>query len=177
LARAEFTAPAAASLAHARESARTWGATPRETTVIEALASWCDGDMRRAGDILSAQLVRDPHDLMSIKLHHAVHFMLGDRQGMLETLRRAATTAWDEAVPGFGFVLGCYAFALEENGAYESAERLGHRAYSINPTDIWAVHAVAHVFEMRGEPRTGLRWLDRQQDSFTDCGNLTFHLA
>jgi tetratricopeptide (TPR) repeat protein len=176
MARQEFAAPAAASLAHARESARAWGATPRETAITEALASWCDGDMRRAGEILSAQLTRDPHDLLSIKLHHAVQFMLGDRQAMLETLR-SAVAAWDETMPGLGFVLGCYAFALEENGAYESAERLGRRASSINPTDIWAVHAVAHVFEMRGEPHTGLRWLNRQRDSFAGCGNLTFHLA
>src|SRR5260221_90017 len=137
MARQEFAAPAAASLAHARESARAWGATPRETAMTEALASWCDGDMRRAGEILSAQLARDPHDLLSIKLHHAVQFMLGDRQAMLETLR-SAVAAWNETMPGLGFVLGCYAFALEENGAYESAERLGRRASSINPTDIWA---------------------------------------
>jgi tetratricopeptide (TPR) repeat protein len=176
MARQEFAASAAASLDHSRDAARARGATPREAALIEALASWCDGDMRRAGEILSAQLAREPRDLLSIKLHHAVHFMLGDRRAMLETLRRAIA-AWDETMPGFGFVLGCYAFALEENGAYESAERMGRRATALNPADIWAIHAVAHVFEMRGEPQTGLRWLERQRDSQAGCGNFTFHLA
>jgi tetratricopeptide (TPR) repeat protein len=176
LARQEFAPPAAASLSQAREAARAQDATPRETAMIDALESWCDGDMRRAGDILSARLVRDPHDLLAIKLHHSVHFMLGNRRTMLETLRHVVT-AWDETIPGFGFVLGCYAFALEESGAYDSAERVGRRACGINPADIWAAHAVAHVFEMRGEPRTGLRWLEQRPDSFAGCSNLTFHLA
>lgn len=176
LARQEFAGPAAACLADAREAARTHGVTPREIAMIEALASWCADDMRRAGDILSGQLVRNPHDLLTIKLHHAVHFMLGDRRTMLETLR-LAITAWDETMPGFGFVLGCYAFALEENRVYDSAERLGRRACALNPTDIWAAHAVAHVLEMRGEPRAGLHWLEQLQHSFTGCGNLIFHIA
>jgi hypothetical protein len=176
MARQEFAGPAANCLVHAREAARAHGATPREIAMTEALASWCAGDMRRSGDILSALLVRDPHDLLAIKLHHAVHFMLGDRRTMLETLCHVAA-AWDETMSGFGFVLGCHAFALEESGAHESAERLGRRACALNPADIWAAHAVAHVFEMRGEPEAGLRWLERRRDSFDGCSNLTFHLA
>lgn len=176
LARAEFAAPAAVSLARACDAARQGGATPREAAMIEALAAWCDGDMARAGEILSEQLVRQPHDLLAVKLHHAVHFMLGNRRAMLATLHSVAP-AWDETMPGFGFVLGCYAFASEENGSYDRAERLGRHACSINPADIWAAHAVAHVFEMRSEPHTGLRWLARQRESFTGCGNLIFHVA
>jgi hypothetical protein len=176
LARREFAASAAVSLARACDAARESGATPREAAMIKALAAWCGGDMQRTGEILSAQLVRDPHDLLSIKLHHGVHFMLGNQRAMLGTLRHVVP-AWDETMPGFGFVLGCYAFASEENGSYDSAERLGRHACSLNPADIWAAHAVAHVFEMRGEPRTGLRWLARQREAFAGCGNLTFHVA
>jgi len=175
-ARQEFMTDAAASLASARNSAQSRGATPREAAYIDALAAWYAGDMRRSGDILSAQLRRDPHDLLAIKLHQALHFMLGDQRAMLDTLREVIG-AWNETVPGFGFVQGCFAFALEENGAYDSAERLGRRACELLPSDIWAAHAVAHVFEMRGEPHSGLRWLEGRADAFAECNNLTFHLA
>jgi tetratricopeptide (TPR) repeat protein len=175
-ARQELLTDAVTSLASARDAERSRDATPREMAYVDALAAWCAGDMRRAGDILSAQLRRDPRDLLAIKLHQAVHFMLGDQRAMLDTLRDVIG-AWDETVPGFGFVQGCFAFALEETGAYDSAERLGRRACELSPSDIWAAHAVAHVFEMRGEPRSGLRWLERRADAFVGCNNLTFHLA
>jgi len=176
MARQELAPDAAAALAEARQSARSRGTTSRETAYVAALAAWCVGDMRRAGDLLAAQLHRSPHDLLAIKLHQAVHFMLGDQRAMLDALRKAIG-AWDETVAGFGFVLGCFAFALEETGSYDTAERLGRRACELVPSDIWAAHAVAHVFEMRGEPRSGLRWLERRAAGFAGCNNLRFHLA
>jgi len=175
-ARQEFAADAAAFLADARAAARSRGVTRREETYVDALAAWCAGDMLRAGDLLSAQLGRDPLDLLAIKLHQSVHFMLGQRRVMLDTLRHAIT-AWDATVPGFGYVLGCLAFALEESGAYASAERQGRRACALIPADIWAAHAVAHVHEMRGEPHAGLRWLAQQSAALRGCNNLAFHIA
>ena len=148
----------------------------REAAYVAALAAWCAGDMRGAGDILTEELRRSPRDLLAIKLHHAVHFMLGHQRAMLGTLREVMG-AWDDGVPGFGYVLGCFAFALEEGGAYDAAERLGRRACEMLPADIWATHAVAHVHEMRSEPRAGLRWLERRSAAFAGCNNLTFHLA
>ena len=59
-------------------------------------------------------------------------------------------------MPDYGKVLGMSAFALEECGAYEEAERRGRRAVEIDPTDIWATHAVAHVMEMTGRQRDGI---------------------
>ena len=39
---------------------------------------------------------------------------------MRDVLGRALA-AWDAGVPGYGFVLGCYAFALEDTGDYGAA--------------------------------------------------------
>ena len=89
MARQELAPDAAAALAEARQSARSRGTTSRETAYVAALAAWCVGDMRRAGDLLAAQLHRSPHDLLAIKLHQAVHFMLGDQRAMLDTSRKA----------------------------------------------------------------------------------------
>ena len=72
------------------------------------------------------------------------------------SLRRVATDR-----PGYGFVCGMYTFGLEENGQYEAAEEQARRALEANPRDVWAVHAQAHVFEMRGAQRLGVAFLDR----------------
>ncbi|HSN72918.1 MAG TPA: tetratricopeptide repeat protein, partial [Steroidobacteraceae bacterium] len=58
-----------------------------------------------------------------------------------------------------GYVLGMYAFGLEETAAYGRAEETGRRALELNPRDPWAVHAVAHVMEMQGRHRDGIDWL------------------
>src|SRR6266853_315418 len=175
LARRELDNEAGDALIAARASARSRGATVRETAYIAALKAWCDGDMSRAGDVLTAAIAHEPHDLLALKLHHALHFMLGDRRAMLGTIRHAIG-AWYEGLAGFGYALGCLAFALEETGAYAEAERVGRRACALTPSDIWAAHAVAHVFEMRDEPDAGLRWLAERSIAFAGCNNLTFHL-
>ena len=52
------------------------------------------------------------------------------------------------------------AFGLEETGDYSAAEVLGHEAVARDPRDAWAVHAIAHVYEMRGDTDAGLNWLN-----------------
>ena len=87
----------------------------------------------------------------------------------------SALPAWDASVPGHGFVLGCHAFGLEETGDYVAAERVGREAVDRNPSDIWAAHAVAHVFEMTGRPREGVAWVDSLESNWADCNNFSFH--
>ena len=67
--------------------------------------------------------------------------------------------AWGERDPLRGAILGMHAFGLEECGAYDDAEAIGRRAVELNPADIWAAHAVTHVFEMRGQTRSGIDWI------------------
>jgi hypothetical protein len=52
-----------------------------------------------------------------------------------------------------------YAFGLEENGEFSQAELFARAALHHNPHDIWASHALAHVFEMEGRTSEGIRFL------------------
>ena len=54
---------------------------------------------------------------------------------------------------------GIYAFGLEENADYRQAEARARAALRHNPRDVWAVHALAHVFEMEGSQRRGADFL------------------
>lgn len=113
--------------------------------------------------------------LLSFRLLHGIRFMLGDSLGM-RLAAKAALPAWGEAVPGCGFVLGCHAFALEETGDPEGAERVGRRAVALEPGDVWGGHAVTHAMEVGGRAREGLAWLSRIEPRLPGVGNFARHL-
>ncbi len=166
---------ALSSLEAAREAVRENGCNRREKLHIEALDAWASGDQKHALDIWDAIVTEWPRDVLALKLSEYWNFYLGDCRGMREVQARVAP-AWDESVPDYGKVLGMSAFALEECGAYEEAERRGRRAVEIDPTDIWATHAVAHVMEMTGRQRDGISWVDGKAADFDGCNAFANHL-
>jgi hypothetical protein len=64
-----------------------------------------------------------------------------------------------------------YAFGLEESGNYQLAEHHGLAAVDANPDDVWATHAVTHVYEMQGRIDEGIRFL-RGSEANWGSGNL-----
>ncbi len=166
---------ARSSLEAAREAARRGGCGRREKHHIEALDAWASGDQKRALVVWDEILTEWPRDVVALKLSEYWNFYLGDCRGMREVQARAAPH-WDESVPDFGKVLGMSAFAHEECGAYDEAERRGRRALEIDRTDIWAAHAVAHVMEMTGRHRDGIAWIDARAGDFDGCNAFANHL-
>lgn len=150
-------------------------ASRRERMHVAALAAWCDGDLRRAVQLLEDTLLEHPRDILALKLAHFLHFYMGDVDNHRDSVARVLY-AWDEGVPGYGYVLGCRAFGLEEAGEYEEAERIGRRAIEINEADLWAGHAVAHVMEMRGRHREGIDWVTRHEAAWKPANNFAGHL-
>ncbi len=73
-------------------------------------------------------------------------------------------------------MLGCRCFALEECGDYAAAEPVGREAIEIDPADLWAAHAVAHVMEMQGRQREGIVWLERLARNWEGTNQLQHHL-
>ena len=86
--------------------------------------------------------------------------------------------AWDRGHPLTSFVLGAYAFGLEETGELGAPEDDGRDALTRNPSDAWAMHALAHVFDHVPPRRTESRfsraprpdWLPRISWSATTAG-------
>jgi tetratricopeptide (TPR) repeat protein len=169
---------ALATAALARASSAASAATPashRERLHIDALSTWSGGDLREAAYIWDSILADYPRDIVALKVSQFVLSYLGESARMQAVVERVLP-AWESAVPGYGFLLGCHAYALEEMGEYERAESAGRRAIEINPSDIWAAHAVAHVAEMQGRRRDGLSWISSLADGWEQCNNFTFHL-
>ncbi|HWE74844.1 MAG TPA: tetratricopeptide repeat protein [Stellaceae bacterium] len=153
-----------------------YGATARERRHLAALRLWGRRDLAGACAVLHAILTDEPRDLLTLKLVQYLLFYGGDWRAMRVSVAMALA-AWDQGAPGYGYGLGCYAFALEECGDYEAAERAGRRAIEFCPDDIWAGHAVVHVCEMQDRTEDGLRWLDEASGGWKGANNFAFHVA
>jgi len=171
--RADLVETAAATAATAQRLAAR--ATPRERAHAAALDAWVADDMDRALGIWSAILAEHPRDLLAFRLHHHNAFWAGRRPDMLES-STAALAQWDATVPGWPSVLGCHAFACEENGALAEAEATGRQAATLAPDDLWAVHAVAHVLETTSRRGEGIAWIDAHTPQIAGGNTLRHHL-
>lgn len=150
-------------------------ATAREKAHIAALGKWCDDDLPGAAAILEEILIDHPTDVLAIKVADHMHFYTGQAERMAGSTARVLP-CWDEEHPDYGYILGTYAFGLEESGNYVQAEYHGRAAVDLNPEDAWAVHAVAHVMEMQGRHREGINWVKGLEPSWSVVHNFRNHL-
>lgn len=149
-------------------------ANPRERAHAAAAGAWLDGDftgaVRRYGDIV----LEYPCDLLALQVAHVGDFFLG-ASSMLRDRIAQVMPAWSPEMPGYSYMLGMYAFGLEETALYSRAEDIGRRALEINRADAWAVHAVTHVMEMQGRLRDGIDWLTSREQDWAVNNGFSFH--
>jgi tetratricopeptide (TPR) repeat protein len=155
-------------------SALSQHANERERAHLAALRAWLDRDFDRSVALYGRLLIDHPRDLFALQMAHLGDFYLGQTGLQRDRVARALPD-WDAAVPGFGFVLGMYAFGLEENAHYTAAEETGRRAVELNPRDAWAIHAVAHVMEMQGRQHHGIDWLSSRAGDWAPDNAFAFH--
>jgi tetratricopeptide (TPR) repeat protein len=151
------------------------GATPRERSHIAALTAWTEGELDRAIALWESILRSHPHDVVAFRLAHFVNFWLGRPQDMVASVERV-TPAWSEDIPGYASILGCRCFAQEQAGNPLAAEPSGRRAIELDPGDLWAAHAVAHVLESQGRRSEGIQWLTTLAPQWAGSHNLQHHL-
>ena len=150
-------------------------ANAREKLHVDALGAWVDGNIRKTKSIWEKILVDYPHDILALRIAHTMHFFLGDLDLMRDSMARVMPR-WNEEVPGYGFVLGCRAFSLEESNDFRRAEPMGRRAVEINEDDVWAGHCVAHVLEGMGRRKDGIQWIDEHQEAWGRRGIFARHM-
>lgn len=134
-------------------------ANDRERGHLAAVKAWIHGDFFGAVQHWEAVLSRYPMDLLALQLVHLTDVLLGDVVGQRDCVARVFNL-WNESIPGYEYVLGFYAFGLEENRDYARAEEMGRRALGLRPDNPYAVHAVGHVMEMQGRQAGGIRFMN-----------------
>jgi tetratricopeptide (TPR) repeat protein len=150
-------------------------ATSRERLHVAALEAWTEDDLDQAIACWEAILRAHPHDLLAVRLAHFVNFWLGRPQDMLASIERVMPQ-FGPSDPGYATILACRCFANEECGNYLAAEPDGRRAIELEPGNLWAAHAVAHVLEMQGRRREGIQWLTALSPHWAGGNNLQHHL-
>lgn len=146
----------------------------REAAHRTVLTTWLAGDWHGAASRLDDLLIRWPADLLGLVAGHLLDFFIGDAANLRDRVGRSLPT-FDAAHPDIGFVHGMYAFGLEESGHYQLAEQHGLAALDRNPDDVWATHAVTHVYEMQGRVDDGIRFLRATQPDWGDGNLFTVH--
>lgn len=146
----------------------------RERGHLEAVQAWIRGDFFGAIQTWEAVLTRYPLDLLALQLIHLTDVLLGDVVGQRDVVARVFNL-WDEGIPGYEFVLGLYAFGLEENRDFQQAEEMGRQSLALRPGNPYAVHAVCHVMEMNGRQTGGLRFM-YERSAYWSVSNFANHL-
>jgi tetratricopeptide (TPR) repeat protein len=175
LGRKELLATAEAAYDAAEAANRQQPVSKREMHFLEALRDWMKGQPKMALRHFEAALAQNPTDTLAMKLDHALRFVLGDNLGMRRMVE-AVMPAYDNNHPGYGYLLGCHAFTLEETGEYKRAQIAGREALLLAPDDAWGLHAVAHVHDMTADAAGGIKWLTGREEAWAHCNNFRYHV-
>ena len=154
-------------------------ANDREVIHLRAVSAWVNGDISGAVREWETALARFPRDLLALQLVHLTHVLFGDIAGQRDVVARVFSL-WTEEIVGFEFVLGFYAFGLEENRDFARAEGMAMLSLQLRPDNPYAVHAVCHVMDMQGRQFEGLQFMYDHAESWTTSGfaiHLWWHTA
>ena len=168
----------AAALAAAEPALR--GACAREKMHFAAVKAWSEGRTPEAAAVWEAILRDWPTDALAFRFGQDAYLFLGQSLAIRDSAARVLP-AWDRDNPLRSFVLGAYAFGLEEAGDLGPAEDAGRKALALNPRDAWAAHAIAHVMETAGRGDEGIAFLRDTRPDWSHArfmaGHNGWHLA
>lgn len=150
------------------------GGNARERAHLAAAQAWRKGQMREGITGFARIAQEAPNDLLALQTAHVGCFFTG-MQHELRDWPLQALRALKRGDEGYHAVLGMAAFGLEECGDYAKAEAFGTEAVALEARDAWAVHAVAHVHEMRGDTDRGMPWLRNTADGWAPENGFAYH--
>ena len=155
-------------------------ASERERRHLAAASAWAEGKTSQAILGWETVLVDHPTDAIALRLAQDAYYFLGRSLAIRDCAARVLP-AWDRGNPLTSFILGLYAFGLEETGDLKRAEDFGREALAGNPRDAWATHALAHVMETANRQDDGVAFLKSTRADWSGAhfmaGHNGWHLA
>ncbi len=146
----------------------------RERLHLQAAQDWAEGRYHEGTARLARIAQESPRDLLALQYAHVGCFFLG-MQHELRDWPLQAMRAFRSGEDGYSYIQGMAAFGFEECGDYARADIYGRQAVAADPRDGWAVHAVAHVNEMRGDLEAGIPWLADNAQHWAPESGFAYH--
>ena len=135
------------------------------------------GEFEDAARQWDAIAIDHPRDLLALKLAHDVCLHIGNDDIRLPSAQRAVDIeAFAADDPAMAVLLADLSFALEEVGRYDEAEAFGRHALAIDSTDLWARHALAHVYESTGDNQAAHELLIDTSRQWSTQTSLAHHI-
>lgn len=152
------------------------GAERRERGHLAALQALAAGDWHAACDAWEDLLLQGPRDALALHGAHLFDFYRGDATNLRQRVARVLPE-WDADDPLRPYVLGQYAFGLEECRLHAQAEAVGRQALAGAARVPWAIHAVAHVMDMQGRYPEGSAWMAAWRHDWAEGNGFSGHLG
>lgn len=151
--------------------------TAREQAVVEAANLFVNGKIPKLIELCEATVSAYPRDMVMLKLGQYHTFNIGDFPAMLRIAQKAQPEAADIA-----YAHGMLAFGFEECHLLDEAEAAARHALTLDPSEPWAHHALAHVYLTRGQVAEGTAFLESVAHHWTDLNSFMhshnwWHLA
>lgn len=129
------------------------------------------------GNFTDAALIWDaiaPGDFAAGRFAHDTYLHVGEVDRRLDSSERAL--AHFETTSTRPFVASQHAFSLEEAGAYREAESLAWSSLVADPMELWALHALAHVYESTNDQDAAIDLLESRAEVWTAQDSLAVHI-
>jgi len=146
----------------------------RERGHFAALAAAVAGEYEAASGLLASVLREHPRDALALQMAHSFDYIRGDAHALRDRVE-TVLHAWSAEIPGYHAVLSMLAFGLQECGEHGRAEEIALHALELEPRNVRAHHAVAHVLEMQGRSQEGVRWMKSRASHWAEEGPMMTH--
>ncbi len=153
------------------ERVRSRSSSGREAAHAEAV------DLMAVGDFIQAAAIWDampPGDFAAVRFAHDTYLHVGEVERRLVSSDRAL--AHFDRTSSRPFVASQHAFSLEEAGAYDEAEALAWSSLDADPMELWALHALAHVYESIDDQDASIELLESRIDTWSAQDSLAVHI-
>jgi len=156
-----------------RVRSRAPSSPAREKAHAEALDVLFAGNFSRAATMWD-EIAAEAPDFAAIRFAHDIYLHVGDTDARMAS-SLAAVDQWGDR-HGANFVASQHSFALEETGQFAEAERVGRAALEADPDDLWARHALVHVYEHTNNPVAAFEILEGSDHNWPEQDQLSTHI-
>lgn len=153
------------------DRARGRATTGREAAHLEAVEHMAVGNFSDAAAVWDAM---PPGDFAAARFAHDVYLHVGEVDRRIVSSERAL--GHFDATSSRPYVASQHAFSLEEAGLYSEAEAMAWSSLEADPMELWALHALAHVYESTNDQDAAIDLLESRSATWGAQDALAVHI-